>query len=136
MNNIRHDHTSGYINDDELNRQIGELADTTRVEHYEKVIAEQKQQYQHLSDSYDEGKMTKEEVEQMKLMHKINASFPSENHEARWARQNEAALEAKRVTEKMEDLAKKYSEKRIDDATYYERWAKLKARRDAAESQI
>lgn len=128
--------TKNYINDEEVNRQIGELADTTRVEHYEKVIAEQKQQYQHLSDSYDEGKMTKEEIAEMKLMHRINASFQSENHEARWARQNEAALEAKRVTEKMEDLAKKYSEKRIDDATYYERWAKLKARRDAAESQI
>lgn len=128
--------TKNYINDDELNRQIGEFADTTRVEHYEKVIAEQKQVYQDLSDSYDAGQMTKEEAEQLALMHKINQTFTHTPHEERWAQQNSLALEAKKIDEKMLALADKLRAKKIDDATYYERWGKLKVKRDALEKAL
>ena len=99
MNNRRYN--QHWINDEEVNRQIGELADTTRYEHYQQVIADQKQAYQSLSDSYNQGDLTKEQIDELALQNRINASFPSENNEQRWARQNASAVEAKEITEKM-----------------------------------
>lgn len=136
MNNIRHDHTSGYINDERINQEIGELADMTAFDHNQEVIELQKKQYQELSDKFDAGEMTQEQAAELKLMHRINQTFTHTHHEDRWQQQNAIAQEIQKVDQRMEELARKYTEKKVSDADYYDRWGKLKVKRDALEREL
>ena len=124
--NIRHDMTSGYINDRELDKQILEVAGTTAAEHLEEVKNGVRTFEANRLDSLVRGERTPEQEAELKLIRRLDKASQYEHHEARFQRQSQAALELNSVRAKMMTLSQKYKDKEIDDSTYFDRWQKLK----------
>lgn len=135
-NNIRHDSSYHYINQDEVNRQIADLSDSGNQEHREKVARNYQQFYQNIQDRKDSGEDVSAEEAEILLQHRINAATPTRHHEVVWAEKNKVALEMKKIKERMMVLANKYRDKKIDDETYYSRYAKLKTNLTDLEKKI
>ncbi len=134
--NIRHDMTSGYINDREIDKQILEVAGTTAAEHLEEVKNGVRAFEANRLDSLVRGERTSSDEDELKLIRRLDKASQYEHHETRWQRQHEAAVKSSEVTNKMMSLASKYQARQIDDKQYFHKLAKLKAERDRWQKEI
>jgi len=136
MNNIRHDSSHHWINNDEVDRQINEFADSSKNDRDAKLVLSFQEKLAELDRRKAQGYNVDAEIAEIKLQHRLNAASPHVHHETRWKQRNEVVLERKKIEERMQELANRYRAKRIDDYTYYQRHAKLKTKFDELGKQL
>jgi len=124
------------INQEELARQAAQGGEASRGEHQANVEAGLSEYYSDMAQKLDEGKLSPEEQREHDLIHRLNRLSQHENHEARWQRQHEAAIEVQAVHDKMSVLSRKLRAGQIDESVYYDRWTKLKIKEQELEKSL
>ncbi|GIK83650.1 MAG: hypothetical protein BroJett025_02720 [Patescibacteria group bacterium] len=129
--------TNRYINESELDRQLGGLvADTSGHEHAEAVHKQLDEYYTNFQAKKDAGHLSEDEIKFQQVMHRVNAATQPESSHDRWQRQHNAYEKVKETEQKMVALNHKYRAGKVDDSTYWSRMAKYSEEAEEAKKEL